>query len=235
MRVDPLRPARFREIDDLVENLAREITSRLNAAVNKRGEASLVVPGGSTPGLLFDALSRRDAAWDKVAVTVCDERWAPADPKDSNEHLVRARLLKLRAAGAKFVSMNTKAASAAQGAPAIDAAIAAMRRPFDVTLLGMGADGHVASLFPNAPGLADALNLDAPDLVRAVTAQGARGSSERMTLTLKALIGSRFIALMITGQAKLATYEHACDPGSELELPVRAVLRRAPVTTYWTA
>jgi 6-phosphogluconolactonase len=235
VRVDPLRPARFREIDDLVENLAREITSRLNAAVNKRGEASLVVPGGSTPGLLFDALSRRDAAWDKVTVTVCDERWAPADPTDSNEHLVRARLLKLRAAGAKFVSMNTKAATAAEGAPVIDAAIAAMRRPFDVTLLGMGADGHVASLFPNSPDLVHALNLDAPDLVRAVTAQGARGSSERMTLTLKALIGSRFIALMITGQAKLAAYEHACDPGNELELPVRAVLRRAPVTTYWTA
>jgi 6-phosphogluconolactonase len=235
VRVDPLRPTRFREIDDLVENLAREITSRLNAAVNKRGEASLVVPGGSTPGLLFDALSRRDAAWDKVTVTVCDERWAPADPTDSNEHLVRARLLKLRAAGAKFVSMNTKAATAAEGAPVIDAAIAAMRRPFDVTLLGMGADGHVASLFPNSPDLVHALNLDAPDLVRAVTAQGARGSSERMTLTLKALIGSRFIALMITGQAKLAAYEHACDPGNELELPVRAVLRRAPVTTYWTA
>jgi 6-phosphogluconolactonase len=235
VRVDPLRPARFREIDDLVENLAREITSRLNAAVNKRGEASLVVPGGSTPGLLFDALSRRDAAWDRVCVTVCDERWAPEDPTDSNEHLVRTRLLKLRAAGARFVPMTTEAATAAEAAPEIDAAIAAMRRPFDVTLLGMGADGHTASLFPHSPDLAAALDVNAPELVRAVTAQGARGSTERLTLTLKALVGSRFIALMITGQAKLAAYEHACDPGSELELPIRAVLRRAPVTTYWTA
>ena len=90
-------------------------------------------------------------------------------------------------------------------------------------------------MFPNSPDLTDALNLDAPNLVCAVTAQGAAGSSERMTLTLRALVGSRFIALMITGQAKLAAYEHACDPGSELELPVRALMRRAPVTTYWTA
>jgi 6-phosphogluconolactonase len=235
VRVDPHRPAKFREIDDLVENLAREIVSRLNAAIDKRGTASLVVPGGSTPGLLFDALSRRDADWHRVTVTVCDERWAPADKKDSNEHLVRTRLLKLRATDAKFVSLNTKAATAAKGAPAVEAAIASMRRPFDVTVLGMGPDGHIASMFPNSPDLTDALNLDAPNLVRAVTAEGAAGSSERMTLTLKALVGSRFIALMITGQAKLAAYEHACDPGSELELPVRALMRRAPVTTYWTA
>ena len=194
-----------------------------------------MVPGGSTPGLLFDALSRRDASGSQVSISLCDERWAPADDADRNETLVRERLLQRRAAAATLVSMTPRAATVAEAASHADAAVAAMRRPFDVTLLGMGADGHTASLFPTSPELASAMDLNAPELVRPVTAPGAKGSGERLTLTLRALLGSRFVALMITGQAKLAAYEHACDPGLERDMPVRAVLRRAPVATYWTA
>ena len=217
----------------LAEQLADDIAERLSRAVAERGAASLVVPGGSTPGLLFDALSTRELAWDRVAVTLSDERWAdPPDPA-SNEHLVRTRLITNRAAKARLVGLKTAAASPSGGLQEVEARLSGLARPFDVMLLGMGADGHTASLFPASAALRASLGGD-PAVVQAVQAAGA---TERITLALPTLLDSRLIALLVTGADKLATLRDAQAGGDPLVSPIRAVLdgARGPVRIYWSA
>ncbi len=220
----------------LADRLADDIAVRLAEAIALRGAASLVVPGGSTPGLLFDALSTRDLAWDKVVVTLNDERWVdPPDPA-SNEQLVRARLITGPAAAAHFVGMKTPSSSAEDAVAEVERRLAAVPRPFDVMLLGMGEDGHTASLFPGSAALKASLDGD-PARVQAVQAPGARGATERMTLALPALLESRVIVLLMTGRAKLDALHRAQAPGDPLEVPIRAVLQGAasPVHVYWCA
>lgn len=235
--LDASRLRRFDNLDGLIDQLAGDVVERLTEGVRLRGAASLVVPGGTTPGRLFDALCGKPAPWDRVQVTVTDERWLPTGHPDSNERLVRSRLLKGRAAQATFIPLKTEAPTPEAAEPAVEAAVSRMPRPFDFTLLGMGADGHVASLFPHALGLRQALDPQSPLLACSVHVPQAAGSAERMSLTLRALLESRFIALLITGADKLATFERALEDGYEMEMPVRAILRqaRAPVQVYWAA
>jgi 6-phosphogluconolactonase len=208
------------------EALAGEIVARLGT--------SLVVSGGTTPATLFDVLARRAAPWSGVTVTLADERWVdPASPR-SNEHLVRTRLLTAAAAVARFVPLKTADLRARDAEGAVNAAIAAIARPFDVVLLGMGDDGHTASLIPNAEGLARALDTSDPALARAVAPPGLE---ERMTLTLRALLETRWIAILIQGAAKRAAYEKAMAGRDVAQAPVRAVLHQdaVPVAVFWTA
>ncbi len=220
----------------LADRLANDIAARLADAIALRGAASLAVPGGSTPGPVFDALGARALAWDKVIVTLNDERWVDAPDPASNEQLVRTRLLTGLAAAARFVGLKTAADHAADGVAEVARRLLAVPQPFDVMLLGMGEDGHTASLFPGSAALEASLGGD-PARVQAVQAPGARGAAERMSLALPALLDSRFIALLITGQAKLATLRRAERAGDPLQMPIRAVLQRArmPVHAYWCA
>ena len=216
--------------------LAEEIAGRLNGALASRGGASLVVTGGTTAGPLYDRLCRARIAWDRIFVTLSDERWAPAGSADLNETLVRQRLLVNNAERARFTPLKAETRTPAEAETKINWTLAAMRKPFDVTLLGMGADGHVASLFAGGEGVERAMDLNDPAFVRAVRYGAAAGSSERMTLTLRALMESRFIAIMIRGADKRAVYHKALtEPAGAHPLPVRALLHQdaVPVGVYW--
>lgn len=226
----------FPNADDMVRALSDEIMSRLTESVSSRGVASFAVSGGTTPGVLFDALSVRNAPWDKVSVTLSDERWIAPDQDGSNEKLVRTRLLRNAACDAKLVPLKTSDASPAAAEANVDAAVAAMPRPFDVVLLGMGDDGHTASLYPHASGLDAALDLARPHLVQAIHADSAVATGERMTFTLRAILGSRLIVILIRGEAKLAVYRKAAAGTDIHDMPVRAVLHQTqtPVRVYWS-
>ena len=220
----------------LAEQLAEDIAARLTQAVAERGAASLVVPGGTTPAQLFDALARRRAPWNRVSVTLTDERWVDPADTDSNERQIRSRLLTHHAAAARFVGLKTPALSAAGALGDVEARLKALPRPFDVMLLGMGADGHTASLFPGSPALKASLAGDRI-AVQAVQAPGARGSLERITLALPTILDSRMIAVLVAGAAKLATLRRAQEEGDALAMPIRAVLNGAcaPIRIYWSA
>jgi 6-phosphogluconolactonase len=216
--------------------LADAVAARLTDGVVQRGRASLVVSGGTTPGALFDVLAHRALPWKDVIVTLSDERWVDPHSVRSNENLVRSRLLVADAALATLVPLKTAQPHASQAEAALDGALAAMPRPFDVVLLGMGDDGHTASLIPGSNGLARALDRDDPAFVRAIDPPDATGMGPRITLTLRALLDTRWIALLIRGADKRATWRQACAGADILAAPVRAVLRQTavPLAVYWS-
>jgi 6-phosphogluconolactonase len=215
--------------------LAAAIAADLRAALVRRARASLVVSGGRSPALMFAHLARHALDWPRVQITLADERWVGSDDPASNEALLRATLLRGAAAQAHLVGLKNAAATPAAGAAEAWAAIGAMPRPFDVLVLGMGDDGHTASLFPSSAGLAAALEESAPPgclEMRAPTAPHAR-----LSLNLAALLDSRRICIQIRGAQKWQVYQRARGAGAVAELPIRAILRqpRVPVDVYWCA
>jgi 6-phosphogluconolactonase len=233
MADDRLR--KFDTAEDMFRTLADEIVARLKQSVAERGAASLVCSGGTTPGTLYDILAQRDAPWGKVAITLSDERWVAPTEDGSNEKLVRERLLVGKAALARFVPMKTNDASPDSAEAIVGAAIASMPRPCDVTLLGMGDDGHTASLYPHSKGLDTSLDVNDPALVRGVHTDHAVKTGERMTLTLRALLDSKWIVILLKGDDKLKTYEAAASGSDVQEMPVRVLLNQSkvPVQTFW--
>ncbi|MFA7316563.1 MAG: 6-phosphogluconolactonase [Sulfuricella sp.] len=226
----------FKEFNDsatLVAALANQVAELLRSGIRERGRASLAVSGGSTPVPFFAALSEMALDWEKVVITLADERWVDPAEADSNEHLVRRHLLQNRAAAASFVGLKTGAATAVQGEQECEDRLALLPRPFDALILGMGNDGHTASLFPQAARLGEALALDSGKLCMGITPPVA--PHERMTLTLPALLHSRRIILHLVGAEKRAVYERALANGPVAEMPIRAVLGQttAPVTVFW--
>jgi 6-phosphogluconolactonase len=214
--------------------LAQQITGALRQALDAGRSASLAVPGGRTPVGVFELLSQARIEWPRVCVTLTDERWVdPASP-ESNEHLVRTHLLQGPAAAARLAGLKNAARDASGGAAASWSAIASLPRPFDFVLLGMGEDGHFASLFPHAPGLAPAL--DPEQAPGCVAMRAPLAPQQRVSLNLSALLDARQLGLLIVGDAKRAVLERARSDGPVAELPVRALLRqqRTPLTVYWS-
>ncbi len=223
----------FEDRETLAEELARSVAGDLAAAVRARGRASLVVSGGSTPTPFFEALGRQSLPWGEVEVTLADERWVAADDEASNERLVRHHLLVGEAAAARFVALKTAAATPEDGRDACEAALAALARPFDVVVLGMGGDGHTASLFPGTAELAAGLDPESRRLCLPV--RPATAPHPRMSLTLAALLASRRLVVHITGQSKWRVYQQALALGAADELPIRGVLDsgHAGLQVYW--
>jgi 6-phosphogluconolactonase len=229
------RLQKFDTADAMFHALADEIVAQLKRGVAERGTASFVCSGGTTPGALYDILAGRDAPWNKVVVTLSDERWIAPSEDGSNEKLVRTRLLVGKAAVAHMVPMKTDDASPDAAEGKVGAAIAAVPVPFDVTLLGMGDDGHTASLYPHSQGLENSLDIRDPALVRGVHTDHAVKTGERMTLTLRALLDSQWIVILLKGEEKLRTYNEAVAGTDVQEMPVRALLNqnKVPVQTFW--
>jgi len=223
----------FEDAADLTHRMAELIVHLLGDSISHRGRASLVVSGGTTPVALFEVLSGADLTWEKVVISLADERWVDTGSPDSNEHLVRTHLLKNKAAAARFIGLKTPDGTAGAGEAACARRILQIPAPFDLLLLGMGDDGHTASLFPGATVLPEALNMTSDRICMAVSPPAA--SHDRMTLTLPALLNSRHIFVHIVGEKKRQVYETAIAGESPEEMPIRAILgqKRAPVTIWW--
>src|SRR3984885_182132 len=224
----------FADAETVSRELATRIAATLGAAIGARGLASLVVSGGRSPVRMFEILRAEELDWSRVCVALADERWVdPTDPA-SNERLVRDVLLKERAAAARFLGLKNGAPTPDLGAVSAWETFARVPRPFDAVILGMGDDGHTASLFPGSRNLPRALNPAA--------AAGCVGMwspvppQPRLSLNLTALLDSRRIVLLIAGESKWRTLDTARAAGPENEMPIRAVLRqsRTPVDVMWS-
>jgi 6-phosphogluconolactonase len=223
----------FPDRTNLVVSLADLVGELLTKGIIASGNASLAVSGGSTPVALFEQLSGTDISWQDVVITLVDERWVEPTEDDSNEHLVRTHLLRDKAAVATFIGMKNGASTAAVGEVACEQNIQKVPRPFDVLILGMGGDGHTASLFPGAEKLSAATDMNSGKTCMAITPTTA--PHDRMTLTLPAILNAEEIILHITGLEKQEVLAKAQTAGPAEEMPVRFVLRQEiiPVTVYW--
>ena len=222
----------FDHRERLFDRLTDELVKQLKTDVAQQGQASLVVSGGSTPKPLFTRLATRGLPWHKIHVTLADERWVDEKHPRSNARLVRETLLTGKAKAANFISLYTGHHTPYDGEEACAQALQALPRPFSAVLLGMGDDGHTASLFPHGDSLNLALEKTAPPCL----AMNAFGADEpRITLTLPVLCDTRQLVLLCTGENKRAVFNRARREGPVIEMPVRAFFRPpAPqLHFYW--
>ncbi len=216
----------------LYAGVCQDFQASLADIIKKRRKASLALAGGTTPGPLYDALSNAPLNWEKVSVTLTDERWVHPEDPASNEFLVRDTLMRRRAAVATFMPLKTNHAKASGGAATAEKRIAPIM-PFDIVLLGMGPDGHIASLIPGADGYDAAADIASSRKLAGIHAPNAAGSPERMTLTVPGILASRRIVLLFMGNDKLTVYNEAKE--GKGTSPIRDLLaqKKVPVHAFW--
>ncbi len=228
----------FPDRNSLVAALGASCETLLGDAIKEKQRATLLVSGGSTPQPLYQQLSRADLDWSAIDIALVDERWVGADHSASNAAFIHKQLLQNKAANAHFTPMKTPANTATMGQVHCEQQYQQLSRPFDVTILGMGLDGHTASLFPHAQGLDKAMDTNSDQLCATINAEPSAVTgefTERMSLTLAALLQSRQLHLLITGEEKLSVYRRALENPDSRLMPISALLQQqqTPVLVYW--
>ena len=215
----------YADAEMMMMDLANVIAGQLRQSLSVNDHVSLAVPGGTTPGPIFDSLCAADLEWSRVHVMLTDERWVPETSERSNTRLLRQRLLTDRAAQAAYVPLYADFDTPEEGLPHLEAGLSTLL-PVSVMLLGMGADMHTASIFPGADRLEEALHGDA--LLVPMRAAGA--PEPRVTLSAKVLRGAIDRHIVIVGAEKRAALERARHLTPE-DAPVAAILNGT--TVHW--
>ena len=199
--------------------LADKLADVLRDAIENRGKALIAVSGGRTPQHVFNHLKQQDVDWSRVTVSLTDERWVPVNHPDSNESLVRQHLLTGPASAATFAPLFGGEATPMAGQNACEDRLNKQSLPFDAVYLGMGGDGHFASLFPHTESLHVATGNCTP--VPEIETRSAR-----MSLTLPTILAARHIFLLFSGAEKHQKYQEAQELGSTDALPLRLLLNQ---------
>lgn len=223
----------FQSTEQLNTAFADRVASLLANAIANKGKASLVVSGGRTPLPFFKQLSQADIDWSKVSITLADERWVDKSHEASNTALVLNNLIQNKAADATFVELKTSEESAFGAESSVKQNLQNLSFPIDVLILGMGEDGHTASLFPCSEQIQQGLTSE--DIVLAV--QPTTAPHERMSFTLKTLLESQQIFVHLVGEGKKAVLDKALAGDKVEEMPIRAILKQdtTPVEVVWAA
>ncbi len=224
--------------EELYLKVANQCAVQLNRGVEKYGRASFIVPGGTTPAPVFEKLSNMSLDWHKILVAPSDERWVEPEHEQSNQGLIKSKLLVNHASKAGLMALKNEAQTPKLGEVIAEKNIGNLAQPFDVVLLGMGGDGHFASLFPGIPELSQALDINNENKCIGINAEGcsvAGDYTQRMSLTLSALLNSKLIILMITGAQKLQLLDDATKQNDSMNLPITALINqtKTPLEIYW--
>ena len=213
--------------DMMMMDVADTLASELTAALLTHEHVTFSVPGGTTPGPVFDTLSAVHLDWHRVSIVLNDERWVAETSERSNTRLLRERLLVNQAAEANLLPLYAEGGAPEDVLESLGSRITP-RLPINILLLGMGTDGHIASLFPGADRLEEGLQPDAPILL---PMRADAAPEPRITLTAPVLTGALQIHVLITGARKREVIEAAQDK-APADAPVRLVLDRA--TIHWS-
>ena len=217
--------------ESLAVDLCNSIGEILAEAIKKRGRASIAVSGGSTPVPLFKELSLLSLDWSKVDLTLVDDRWVDSKSADSNELLVRTHLIKNNASKVNFIPLKNDSNTAKDGQKQSEALLRNFTLPFDVIVLGMGSDGHTASLFPCSDELADGMDLNNPNYL--VSTSPKTASYERLSLTAKVIMDAKNVFLHLNGSSKLHTLESAMEYKDSSKMPIYKFLKSG-LSIYWS-
>ncbi|NIJ69678.1 6-phosphogluconolactonase [Xanthomonas sp. 60] len=212
-----------READAWIEAVAADMAALLRRGIAEHGRARMLLSGGGTPAPVYQALAELDVHWDRVEVSLADERWLSPQDRDSNAHLVRESFLQ-RAEGAHFDPLVRI------GKPLAECVYTAnlqaqYSQPPSVVALGMGNDGHTCSLFPGSRDLPRALESTLP--YAALDATGCPGANQwplRITLTPHGLRACRQRLLLLRGRQKLEVLQHALDSNDVNQYPILAAI-----------
>ena len=210
---------------------ATHVARALRRRLAGQGEAALVVSGGSTPRDCFAALAGMDLDWARVSVTLSDERWVGTDDADSNARMVAETLLTGAASRATLLPLYREGMDIESACPQVAADLRALPLPFACTLLGMGSDGHFASLFPDADRLEAGLDLASTHVCLPV--RTAASPHARLSLTLAALLASEEVLLLFFGNEKKAVYTEARKGLGKTPLSALVEQQRCPLRVVW--
>jgi len=217
--------------DALAAALANQVTEWLKEALASKDRALLVVSGGSTPLKFFEALSRRSLDWQRVDITLADERWVDEDHAASNAALVKRHLMVGKVAEANFVALKTPETDPVNAVDNLHAELSNLSWPIDVLILGMGNDGHTASLFPGTVGLPNAMS----SVLTCAAVTPLDAPHDRMTLSYPVLSAAAHSVLHIVGDDKSATMANVlADLDAVEDMPVRGFIR-AGLNIFWSS
>jgi len=213
--------------------LATTVSDLLAEAIKKTGKASIAVSGGSTPKGFFSVLSQSDIDWSKVTITLADERWVPIDSDASNTRLVHENLLQSNAGKAKFFHLKQGDELTDEILADLNVAASQMLLPLDVLILGMGEDGHTASLFPCSDEIHS--GLDQKNDAVLLKVQPKTAPHQRISFTFASLITSKNIFLHSCGEGKKTVLAQALNGDDPFEMPIRAFLQHPSLNTqiFW--
>jgi len=229
---------KFHSREELFAEVSNRCEYHLQQALLDKGKASFIVPGGTTPAPVFSQLSKVSLDWKNITIAQSDERWLAADHLQSNQRLTTKNLLINQAKAAKYIGMKNSHTSALTGELECCEDYKTLASPFSLTMLGMGLDGHIASLFPDSKSIIQALDLNNSNLCVAIDATNCEVAGdypERMSLSLSAILNSHVILLLVTGDEKLSVIEKAMDSQMSPSLPVSYLFNQdnTPVEIYW--
>lgn len=216
----------FDNLASLSEALAQSATITLHNAIKQHDQASLVVPGGHTPIAYLPRLAQMDLPWQDVFVTLSDERWVEPTSEQSNERLVRAYFLQHMPQQPHFIALKTEHSHPDQAVTDINSRLHKLPLPFNLIILGLGADGHIASLFPGM-----ALDVNSPSLCQVATPPAA--PSLRISLSLRALLNSERIVIVITGREKRQLVDRLIQ-SPDPNIPFVRLMQSKPIELFET-
>lgn len=214
----------FGEPCKLVDGIARFAATSLLESLANKNFASLVLPGGKTPRLFLPQLGKLNLPWERVQLTLSDERWVSTTNPDSNEKQLREIFLKGMSSAPRFIPLKTDHAHPKEALSIIDAHLAGMSLPFDLAILGIGEDGHIASLFPG-------MTLDSHEAHLCQIATPPAAPSLRISLSFRTLVEARQVAFVILGKSKRQLLDRLLSSMDET-IPFVKLLQHRSVTVF---
>jgi 6-phosphogluconolactonase len=220
-------------IDESIKYLLPELTVYLEKVIQEKNHCTLALAGGNTPKPLYKALSEARFPWEKISITLTDERWVAVDHEDSNENMIKHILLNQGSSEPFFIPLKNDASTVEAGAVEADAILTEKLPQLDIVILGMGDDGHFASIFPQVSNLNALLSSNTINKCLAVSPSGKQ---DRISLTYSYLINSKIIFLLISGEQKNKIIDGALNGSVAYEkYPIYTLLNQTtcPVQIYW--
>ena len=224
----------WHEADDaqsLAKQLAFDVAELLARFLSEKKRVSFAVSGGSTPKVFFQLLSEKKLDWSRVDIILVDERWVSQSDPNSNEAMVRRYLLQNEASSAPLLPIKNEAPNPELGLSGCEQLLRELELPIDIVVLGMGEDGHTASLFPDMPNLTEALSSEA---LLYVVARPESSDFPRISLSARVLASASMVILHITGQSKRNTLAQACQQKNAMNMPIWSIIKQKEINVYWS-